>query len=450
MYIAWDGVQATTKLPAYERKFDLQHFREGGSLKNEVPAFLQEPIRICRSLGYRYVTMDSSAGGNSKYISCADLVLCPSSKPITPKLANIADGAVYATIARLEGTSTSFRLKLRRPVASAKETMYTGVSLDSWKAEEAVSARRLLILDKQQLVWNCVQSLRTQNCARAQPPLFRNTVTLNSEAYIQNSGTPSDTMKTRKAVIYSQWYRYIDMILSRQNIKRNLDSVGPIAAEIDDITAASTGTEKSTINSTYHAGLRVDDLSKSLLWTRKRIDDYDEVEMPAYENGPSWSWASFPMGTSHRFSHAVAQSHEHPSNLELIDISTSPSTWTEKCGSFFGWMLIGGRVRTLSAADSPKMYDLIFDYKTYKKDWDDGKTLSLLAVSRLSYNATGSNHRWAGLILRQAPGDRQAYIHRPKRFRNPSGGTWERIGVFLGPVCKDSLQDWEWRTMTLI
>lgn len=418
------------------------------------PPLLQDTIAMCRQLDIRYLfcdlclpglygeSWDVEAYDMASWISQAEIVIAPTRSGFDQHILERPEHEISSTVITLDAyghdISDHVQVQMRVPLRTI-ESITRGIFSRSWRAQEALLASRLLILDDDQALWKCGQHTLAQGSVWHQIPAFHSISSLSHMASALVSswrikdGGPFQANQAAASFIYSQWYRYVEMVTSGGLSKKEdrLPSAEAVAEGVSTIVEEYVTVDSSTEVSMYHQGIRTEDIHRSLLWTATTT----RIPVDGQDLAPSWSWGSQSAPISYRLSlTAIARSPE----FELLRVDSTEGS---------SRLIVRGYYRPLFVSGSPLLCDPIFDTMQAKREWQrDAGRFSFVVVTRWGYTATGDNHRWIGLILRNL--DREP-LPEGLVLSPEFQGVFMRAGVFLGPECHEGLADWTLQTLTI-
>jgi len=282
---------------------------------HSLPKNFQDAIAVTRSIGVRYLWIDSlcivqdnrldwemESSKMASIYSNAYLVLAASQATESSEgFIDRKDVELKSTMQLNPGNSTKIAW-MKNPDSTTSEIYSRPMSTDptmgksrhrwkittsplnrrGWVLQENILARRIIHFTESEMIWECVECLR---CECLEVESDKSEATHWSEfSMVRNSRIAGPTIESDQTVnmLYVQWHKLIGLygrlILTKDNDR--LPALSGLAK-----FCQSQGAGK------YLAGLWEDDLLKSLVWhirTDERVQRWDEYMAP--------SWSPFSVG----------------------------------------------------------------------------------------------------------------------------------------------------------
>lgn len=414
-----------------------KHLEHGIDL-DELPPLFQDVFFLCRRLGYQYLWIDAlcinqtlsedweiEATRMSDYILNASYVIASHTRSPMQNLWPSTVEHVLTLEASLPGGNSGFSLHLRDSLSTAKSSMFTNVLSRAWRAQEALLARRMVMIGDDQVFWNCASCLKAQGRVGADFPVFTPLASLEAQADEHNYALDRSYLSH----IRDAWYGYVEMVTFGQ------------LTRYDDRLPSATGIMRAVqriLHSEASHGLWVSDIAHGLLWLPVPHEGESRSDMRFYEPKepqPSWSWASIIAPVSYCLRSTAGT---EPMSEEVLSKCALAIGKYQRATLGFRWgetihVTVDGLVYRLTSETILNPCDYFLDKGQIVEVLDSGEVLSLLLLTPSGYTSAGTDLRWMGLIVREVPGE-----------------SWERVGVFLGPDCNDELKGWKMAKLSVV
>jgi hypothetical protein len=419
---------------------------------SQLPRTIQDAIRVTRSMGLRYLWVDSLC-----ILQGTDTAAQQDWLSESWKMGQIYQSA-YFTISAESAPAATAGILNERPAPSVdfyampkseadSEVIYLGQQqiLDStiteplhcrgWTLQESMLSKRLLRFRTRELSWRCSHGEETEiRCETQANPLS------SKSGNVEQMAEP--TKQARK--IYDSWEEIVEDYSGRA-LSKNADKL-PAIAGLARVAQIATG-------DTYVAGVWHQNASRGLLWLHNR--NKQEYARREYFQAPTWSWASVEGPI--RF----LQGYDHTTTL-VVEILPSKGHMTNGLNSHYQ-MYIKGSVLQLSTIRRHQFGSYYGGYENFSP-W--ARLYPPLETYLDDLNDIPDKYR------RGEKGDPEELLNSSFLFLAESGGLgagliilpagtnhnqYRRIGMFKGFPLGDlaskqklASKEWTWKLKTLL
>jgi hypothetical protein len=271
-----------------------------------LPKTLHDAIKITRSLGERYIWIDSlcivqdSPDDWAKESATMGRVYSNSLCTIISS-SDGADGGCFSernvleitpaalTLKTKDGTQTNKLVILPRPPTREVLVAASPTKSRAWCLQEAALSPRIIRFTKYQTLWQCFESYASELAGDD----FHDAPRERQEAaiYAMVDAHHVQIGWTNKLTAYNYWYSLVEDYSSRK-LTYEEDKLPALSGMAERMNLALT--EPGKVSDRYLAGLWEQDLLVGLMWQRaaKPWQKYKVREVNAGYVAPSWSWVS--------------------------------------------------------------------------------------------------------------------------------------------------------------
>lgn len=278
---------------------------KAGILLSSMPKTLRDAVFVCRSLGFRYLWVDSLCiiqGDDDEWQSehprLSDIYLHAALVIAADSAPDMDDGFLSTRHAESKSGRVQNHKNTSECSHKAIEFCSSPLLLDeplnkrAWSLSEAIFATRIAHFTSSEVIWECNEVRRSE---------YGNFQDLEKHDTDSFRVFRNDTLARRctEADLYRKWNAVVEHFTRRQinsNFKERykdplkLVALARVARRFSEILTLVTGRKDA-----YLAGVWKADLPSGLLWTTELASISDvgiQPRRPEVRRAPSWSWAS--------------------------------------------------------------------------------------------------------------------------------------------------------------